>query len=288
MRLSHRLVAALLGASALADLLPWGRPWSWGLAGAVGLTAMLSLAALSLRQVRAAASRTTGLREQTVALLLIFGALVFLAAKILVWFRAQGGGNGALARVHLQYALAFYAMAGARLALGRLAVKHVLQRLELRPAQTIAAAFAWTILAGGLALSLPVSVTRLEAVSLLDALFTSTSAVTVTGLTVTDPGRDLTLFGQVVLLALIQIGGLGTMVAAASLGLLAGRRLHLRKARELQQAMDVDTVGSVRSRAIAMVVATIAIEATGAVLLWSCFRERGGGFFLGLFHAVSA
>jgi len=82
--------------------------------------------------------------------------------------------------VYRQYAAAFILVAGLRMVAGDLSVRRILHRLDLRPAQTVALGFAAAILAGTLLLSLPLSVARLEDVSFLDALFTATSAVTVT------------------------------------------------------------------------------------------------------------
>lgn len=100
-------------------------------------------------------------------------------------------------------------------------VSALLERLHLRPAQTVALSFVSAAIVGALLLSLPQAVRELAEVSFLDALFTATSAVCVTGLVVKDIGRDYTLFGQATILVLIQLGGLGIMTYSALLSLLA-------------------------------------------------------------------
>src|SRR3970040_2236485 len=98
-----------------------------------------------------------------------------------------------------------------------------LARLELNPAQTIVAGFAGVILVGAVLLALPVATESGASPPFLTALFTSTSAVCVTGLVVVDTATTWSLFGELVILALIQIGGLGYMAAAALLSLFLGR-----------------------------------------------------------------
>jgi trk system potassium uptake protein TrkH len=134
-------------------------------------------------------------------------------------------------------------------------------------------------------------VSRLESVALLDALFTATSAVTVTGLIVHDTGTFYTPLGQGVILALIQLGGLGTMAASASLVILAGRRLRLRTAAALQESMDLQTVGRVRGQLRTIVLVTLVVEAIGALLLFAAWQRHAAvphPLAAAVFHAVSA
>lgn len=285
--------ALLLGAIVAAE---YASPWR-----TVGRLAVLVLAAVltawfvaeSLRHIRLAARVRAVLRARFLELLLTLAALALLASKTLVWAweladPARGGG---LDPAYRQYAAAFLIVAGLRMVAGEFPVRRILYRLELRPAQTVALGFAAAILAGTLLLSLPLSVVRLEELSLLDALFTATSAVTVTGLIVYDPGTFLTPFGQTVLLGLLQLGGLGTMAASASLVVLAGRRLRLRHAAALQEVMDLETVGYVRGLLKTIIGLTVAAEAAGwtaLYLLWRGRPEIADPAFAALFHAVSA
>jgi trk system potassium uptake protein TrkH len=125
----------------------------------------------------------------------------------------------------------------------------------------------------------------------LNCLFTSTSAACVTGLIVYDTGRDFTLFGQAVILSLIQLGGLGIMIFGSILGLLVGRQLSLRESLMLQDTLQQETFGQIRSLVQFIIISTLVIEATGAAVLWTMFNTEPEGdrrLFLAVFHAVSA
>ena len=158
--------------------------------------------------------------------------------------------------------------------------------------QTIVLSFAALILSGTLLLLLPACGAR-GGLSFLQALFTSTSAVCVTGLTVIDPGTDLTPFGQAVLALLIQCGGLGILTLSGFVIATLGRR------QELSDRLYVDTAhGGVRGvNPINVlrhaIVATVVVEAIGAALLFAGFGLRLGSFglrtaWLAIFHSVSA
>lgn len=285
--------ALVLGAIAAAEYLA---PWrAAGRGVAILLAAILTGQFLweTLRQLRRAAGIRTVLQARFLELALTAAALALLASKVFVWarFLPDPAARLTLEPVYRQYAAMFLVVAGLRLIAGEFPVRRILHRLELRPAQTVAVGFALTILAGTLLLSLPPAVRRLEAVSMLDALFTATSAVTVTGLTLYDVGGFHTLLGQAVILGLIQLGGLGTMAASASLVVLAGRRLRLRSAAALQESMDLLTMGQVRARIRTIILGTVAAEGIGALLLYAAWRGQPAGTgvaFPALFHAVSA
>src|SRR3989449_7700504 len=106
--------------------------------------------------------------------------------------------------------------------------RSALARLELNPAQTIVLGFATIILAGTFLLSLPVASAAGRPVPLLTALFTATSATCVTGLVVVDTATYYSLFGQLVIMLLIQLGGLGYMTVATLMAMVIGRRIGLR------------------------------------------------------------
>lgn len=289
-----RLHAPLLViAIAVAEYAPPWRP--------AGRAATLALAALlvarfvqqSLRHFGLSVRIRAVLRARFVELGFTAAALALLVSKASVWARqlANPPAAPALEPAYAQYAAAFLLVAGFRAVAGDLTVRRALHRLDLQPAQTVALGFAGTVLAGTLLLSLPLAVTRLERLSLLDALFTATSAVTTTGLIVYEPTRFHTPFGQVVLLALIQLGGLGTMAVSASLVALAGRRLRLQRTAALQEQMDLQTLGEVRGRLKAIVGITVAVEAAGAAALYAAWHGRGGvegSVFHAVFFAVSA
>ena len=157
--------------------------------------------------------------------------------------------------------------------------------------RTICLGFLTVILVGTLLLLLPVSVSSGEWNPPIVALFTATSAVCVTGHIVVDTGSYFSVFGQAVILLLIQIGGLGYMVATTFLLLLLGRRFGLRDKLALQQALDRPTLQG-GAQLIRSIVATIFLfELTGIfLLLWVFVPDYGWPQGLGyaLFHSVSA
>ncbi len=161
------------------------------------------------------------------------------------------------------------------------------------PERLIAYAFAVVILAGAGFLMLPLAVPAGDGAPFLTALFTSTSAVCVTGLTVVDTGTYWSPFGQVVIMLLIQVGGLGIMTLA-SIGLvLLGRRLGLR--RRVLGAADKGQTGVAMVKRLAFLVAalTVTFETAGALALSVRFATAydypvGKAAWYGLFHAISA
>src|SRR2546422_9614340 len=106
--------------------------------------------------------------------------------------------------------------------------RSALVRLELNPAQTIVVGFSTIVLAGAFLLSLPVASAAGRPVPFLTALFTATSATCVTGLAVVDTATYFSLFGQLVIMLLIQLGGLGFMSGSTLVARLLGRRVGLR------------------------------------------------------------
>jgi len=153
----------------------------------------------------------------------------------------------------------------------------------------LVAGLAILVMLGTLALSLPGMTMRHLAAR--DVLFTATSALAVTGLSTIVPSRDLTLLGQIVLMVLVQVGGVGFMAAAVIVLRLLGRKISLTDRLTLR-----DSFGLLEPRAILQVTARVvltalAIELTGAILLWLNWRATLGdarAAFYGLFHAVSA
>lgn len=158
------------------------------------------------------------------------------------------------------------------------------------PSRILVLSFLAIILLGAVVLSLPVSADE-EKVSFIDALFTSTSAVCVTGLSTIDVGKELSLFGEFVLLFLIQVGGLGIMTLSVIFMLMAGKRLSLTEREVIQ---DTYTHGGQRSPAsIAREVIrfTLFIEVAGAAFLSIRYIPELGivsGIYYSVFHSVSA
>jgi trk system potassium uptake protein TrkH len=161
----------------------------------------------------------------------------------------------------------------------------------LTPAQLLILSFAGLVAAGTLLLSLPWASAGATRLPLHSALFTATSAVCVTGLIVLDTPTDLTTFGQVVVLLLIQAGGLGYMTFSTLVGVALGRRITLQERQTLVEGLNAFGPGEVVRFARGVFKVTAAIEITGAVILsawWAGTYGIGRGIWLGLFHAVSA
>ena len=142
-----------------------------------------------------------------------------------------------------------------------------------------------TILAGAFALMLPQSSSG-ESLSFIDALFTATSAVCVTGLTVVDTGTAFSRTGQTIVLSLIQLGGLGIMMFSVVLLLLSRHRVSIKDKLTVQDNLSPYNSVQVSNLIKQIVAGTFLIEAIGALLLWVCAADRD--WFGSVFHAVSA
>ncbi|MET8468845.1 potassium transporter TrkG [Streptomyces sp. NPDC006422] len=161
------------------------------------------------------------------------------------------------------------------------------------PARSAVWAFAAVIALGTALLALPLASESSSATDVVDALFTSTSAVCVTGLAVVDTGTHWSGFGEGVILALIQVGGFGIMTMASLLALLVSGRLRLRM--QLTAAAETKSfgIGDVRKVLLGVAGSTLIVElAVGAVLALRFRYGYGEGIgravYLGYFHAVSA
>ena len=164
------------------------------------------------------------------------------------------------------------------------------RRRQFSPAQVLVLSFAALIASGAILLRLPISAAR-EPLTFLDALFTATSAVCVTGLTVVDTPNDLTVFGQIVVLSLIQLGGLGYMAITTVVGVALGRQLSLHERLTLQEALNVQTMEGLARFVLTVLKLTLAFELTGALILtawWVSEYGLGRAAYYGLFHAISA
>ncbi len=161
------------------------------------------------------------------------------------------------------------------------------------PGQLVVAGFAGAIAVGTLLLLLPIARTGEGGATFVQALFTATSAVCVTGLVVVDTPTFWSGFGEVVILALIQVGGFGIMTLASLLGLLISRRMGLRT--RLTAAAETKTVGigDVRTVLIGVARVSLIFESITAVLLAGRFvigydEPIGRAVYLGVFHSISA
>ena len=166
-------------------------------------------------------------------------------------------------------------------------------RFRLHPAQAVVLGFAGAIAVGTALLMLPISKAGPGGASFIDALFTATSAVCVTGLTVVDTAVYWTGFGQVVILLLIQLGGLGIMIFASLIGLLLARKLSVRS--RLYAATEAKTPGFEDVRGVVRGIVMISLVVEGAVFLLLFLRfalhyrySVGEAAWHGVFHAVSS
>lgn len=161
------------------------------------------------------------------------------------------------------------------------------------PAQLIVFAFASGILVGTALLLLPFATSEAGRASVITALFTSTSALCVTGLIVVDTPTYWSQFGQVVILGLIQVGGLGIMTLASLLALLVARRLGLRGRLITQAERAAPELSDLRRLVLSVVLLSVMFESIAAVILtarlWIAYDlDFGAALYRGVFHAVSA
>lgn len=164
-------------------------------------------------------------------------------------------------------------------------------RNRLSPAQVLVLGFFCLIIVGALLLSLPLSSSLKKATPIVDALFTATSAICVTGLIVIDPGTHFSLFGQLVLLTLIQIGGLGYMTMSTLLALLVGKRITFRDRLIIRESLQSSSFAGLVHFVLFAFKLTIVLEAIGALLLAFRFVPQYGwakGLYFSIFHSISA
>lgn len=165
------------------------------------------------------------------------------------------------------------------------------KNLRVSSFQIITGSFLVIILLGAFMLTLPVSSVDGTWTPFGDALFTSTSAVCVTGLVVQDTFRYWSLFGRLIILFLIQIGGLGTITLAVVATVLAGRKVSLFQRSILRDAVSAEQVGGIARFALFILSGTLAVEFLGAAALFPVFLRKyplPRSLFYSLFHSVSA
>ena len=161
---------------------------------------------------------------------------------------------------------------------------------DLTPYQILVLGFAGLIVVGALLLMMPQASVTGQSLSFVDALFTSTSAVCVTGLIVVDTGTYFSVYGQLVLIFLIQAGGLGIMTMATLMALLMRRKIQLRERLIMQEALNQMTVSGVVRLTQYIIVITLLIEFIGGTILAARWYSDFGtqGIYFGYWHAVSS
>jgi trk system potassium uptake protein len=160
----------------------------------------------------------------------------------------------------------------------------------INPARVMAAGFIGLIIIGSLLLSLPAARVTGE-LSYIDALFTAASAVCVTGLVVVDTGSFYSLFGQIIIMVLIFFGALGFMTMTTLIFIFLGRRITLRRSLIIKEILGQESIGRISQLVLNVFLMTIFFVLVGTVLLSVRYAPQLGlqlGFFVALFHAVSA
>jgi len=160
--------------------------------------------------------------------------------------------------------------------------------LRIKPAKLLLLGYLSYIALGWVLLSFPFA--QAQAVGSLDNLFIATSAVSTTGLVTVDPGASYTFWGELIVLALIQIGGLGYMTLGSFIVLSVTSNMGRVRERATQKVFNLPEDISPRAFVVSVVVFTMAVQAVGAVLLWAMFRTEGveAPVWSAIFHAISA
>ena len=164
-------------------------------------------------------------------------------------------------------------------------------RRAARPGRTILLGFLFVILFGACLLHLPIAARDHSVTAFVDCLFTATSATCVTGLVVVDTWQHWTVFGQIVVLGLIQIGGLGVMSVTALVSFFMGRTITVRERLEMSASLSLDDISGIVRLMREVMLFTAAIELAGTALLSIRFIPQFGiaeGLWKAFFHAVSA
>ena len=164
---------------------------------------------------------------------------------------------------------------------------------NVSPALILGSSFSMVILAGAALLMTPRATT--EGISVVDAVFTSASATCVTGLIVLDTGVDFTFIGQLIILVLIQVGGLGLMTFAAFFAMSFGQKMGISGARNISRLMDSEFTNDLKHILLSILLWTLIIETVGALLLyntWSGMHSLGWStshtIWQAVFHSISA
>ncbi|MGE7625455.1 TrkH family potassium uptake protein [Viridibacillus sp. NPDC096237] len=164
-----------------------------------------------------------------------------------------------------------------------------LKYIRLDPSQLLVLVFLFFITLGTILLKFPFSTTN--SVSWTNALFTATSAMTVTGLAVVDTGIDYTTFGQLVILLLIQVGGLGIMSFAVLIFIMLGKKIGFKERLIIQQALNYTSLGGVIKLVKNLFIYSFTIEIIAMLILairWVPEYGWGQGMYYSLFHSISA
>jgi trk system potassium uptake protein len=167
-----------------------------------------------------------------------------------------------------------------------------LTKTKLKPAQLVLLTFFALIFSGSFLLMLPISSTTGTVLSFVDAIFMATSATCVTGLSTVSINQQFSLFGQLVILILIQIGGLGIMTLSSSMTILLGKSMAMKERVVMQDLLDVSSLEDLIDMIIDIIKYTLFFELWGGIVLTIAFTfegfEFGKAVYFGFFHSISA
>ena len=164
------------------------------------------------------------------------------------------------------------------------------EKNKVNPPKVLVLGLLSIIMIGTALLRLPLATVSGQPLSWIDALFTATSAVCVTGLVVVDTATTFSTFGQVVILTLIQIGGIGFMTFATFFAFLLGKRISLKDRLVLQQALNQNSIEGIVRLVLHILIYTIVIELAAGLILAARFAYEmplGRAIWFGMFHAIS-
>ena len=170
-------------------------------------------------------------------------------------------------------------------------LKRKILEFQLNPPAVLAVGFLTLIFVGTILLTLPSASKGRESIGIINALFTASSAVCVTGLVVVNTAEHWSLFGQIVIIILIQMGGLGIMTMATSVALIMGKKIRLKERLIIREQLNQETMGGLVKLTKYVIFITLAIEAIGALFLSFRFIPMYGitkGIWFSVFHSISA
>lgn len=165
------------------------------------------------------------------------------------------------------------------------------RKIKLNPPRVLALGFASLILIGAFLLNLPMATQNGESIGFINALFTSASSICVTGLSVVNTKEFWSLWGHIIIIVLIQIGGLGFMTMTTIGALIIGKRITLKERLVIKEQLNQETMTGLVRLTKYVILSTFAIEGLGALVLSTRFIPiygRGKGIWFSVFHSISA
>ncbi|MDX9800174.1 MAG: TrkH family potassium uptake protein [Spirochaetia bacterium] len=220
------------------------------------------------------------------SILLLLYIILFIADKILFYYSSMTVFSGIAAIMIIRNMLILF-----KVFTRFQKFSSFLQSIAVNPAQTIVESFLIVIAAGTVFLAMPFASEGKGSLSILDSLFTATSAVCVTGLIVVDTATYFSIWGKIIIMLLIQIGGLGIMILSFSTVFMFRKTVSLENRLLISYMVNEDDMTKISSMVKNIVALTLLIEAAGALILFFSFPGRtslGDRIFYSMFHAVSA